>query len=606
MSKPRKGDISKQLYKFQEGISAIALELSGLPQEQVLWPPMGRPAGLSVDVDVLVGNSPESAKINISVKHATSAKESEKGGWRMLREIFESKASCQDVRIYNVLFDKLLKNHWLYILESFFDGFVILPDEAEYGPTLVRKAYEYTRGPLARVEDSRVRSLLREAVTVGSSTYDPELYSATRQYGQRLATLLNERKPELESLWKAIRSDYFRPIPNISPRTTSLKRGLAKLLIFTPEERHSIYHWLITGAPIPELGKYALDLGLAEEDIAGGWSVIDVDIPRALRLLGSDAPKLAEWIFSQSPVERMEQLYIHPLRNAHNVSVYFQYLCDHLNELRNSADLSQRLIECFRDPTALLDGYEIDQIEDTVWLYKTVVSVLKAHGGTRQSSGYASISERIEDTQGVSSGYITLSDFVNRKASISIGPEVEDLVTRVADVLSDALHRIDQKEIEQVRTSVKEYYVQTLLEAQLIPYRAFDPIGVLFKERLRKASLNFVEHGSFSTCAKEYAGTARGGTTKALEVQSQKPCIVLWQSPNKNAQDKAKEFAARIAAIRWRYDSEHRRFVSRGYQVRMILDGIWDESDIRALLRFGAEAVYYPDQLEALVADILR
>jgi hypothetical protein len=128
-------DISKQLYKFQEGITAIALESVGFPPNQVHWPAGGRPKGLTVDVDVLVGPTVETATANISVKHLTSGSDSHKGSWRMMREIFDSKANCPtDVAIYNVVFDNQLKSDWETILTAFFDGLLLLEDEAPWGP----------------------------------------------------------------------------------------------------------------------------------------------------------------------------------------------------------------------------------------------------------------------------------------------------------------------------------------------------------------------------------------------------------------------------------------------------------------------------------------
>jgi hypothetical protein len=78
----------------------------------------------------------------------------------------------------------------------------------------------------------------------------------------------------------------------------------------------------------------------------------------------------------------------------------------------------------------------------------------------------------------------------------------------------------------------------------------------------------------------------------------------MWQSPNKDARDKAKEFAARVACLISRYDPNSKAFVDRGVKIFMIIDGIWDAEDIRSLLRFGSDRVFYPDEIDKLVAAV--
>jgi hypothetical protein len=59
-----------------------------------------------------------------------------------------------------------------------------------------------------------------------------------------------------------------------------------------------------------------------------------------------------------------------------------------------------------------------------------------------------------------------------------------------------------------------------------------------------------------------------------------------------------------VACLRWRFDKVKKEFVDRGYRVYMVIDGIWDRSDIEGLLRFGAEWVYYPDEIPQLVKQL--
>lgn len=599
------GDISKQVYKFQEGITAVALELAGFKPEQVHWPPTGRPEGLTVDVDVVIGETPERAHTNISVKHWGGRKNSETAGWRMLRELIDSKVNCaKNVLIINVIFDGELKGAWEVILASFFDDYLALESCPEWGGTLVAKAYEYIRGELSGVEDEKAREILRERVEESDPRCDPDLAIAACHYSRALAAMVGKRKGGLGTFWDIIRDHACKPHPAISSKVTSLKRGLAKLLIFEKADRKKIYTWFQSSGSteILDLPRYALELNLAEEDIGGNWYIIDPDIVRVFELLPDNSGIQFEEIFAESPVERMKELYIQPLRALQNTMAYLQYIEDNHEDLCDPDWLESLLWEVHANPNAVEGLGELELSEATNWVYKILISVLKAHGGTSQSSGFSKIGELSGLTEGISKGYISLADFVNRKPTLKITSNIEAQVRAAAETLSDGLRAINADELRTLRLDTKSKYIQRLMETGLIPYRAFDPIGLLVTKALGEAGMTYQRINGYHTAAREYSNADAGGTTKVLEVESADgPVLVLWQSPNKNARDKAKEYAARCACLIARYDEGSKEFVPRGVRVFMVIDGIWDKDDIDSLLRFGCEHVYYPDEIDQLV-----
>jgi hypothetical protein len=603
-------DLSKQLYKFQEGITAIALELAGIPESHVHWPATARPDGLTVDVDVLVGPSPESATSNISVKHLVSGKEAEKGGWRMMREIIDSKSNCPaNIGIYNVVFDSQLKSAWETILAAFFDDLVLLEKEPPYGPVLVAKAYEYCTGLLAKVGDAKVRDLLRSAASdKKSKIYDIELAAATCLYGKRLTQMLGKSAKGLETFWERVKTSCAREIPSVTIQTTSLKRGLAKLAIFEPRDRAKIYEHVTKFAPLRDLPLFALHLKLAQEGAEEDWEIIDQDILRVFTLLkysnlpsfsgaDSDIAEVCEYIFAHSPMDRMEELYIRPLRRSSHSICFYQFIIDNFAGVTKPDSLRALLVKCFNNPSALLGKYHLDEIETSMWLFPTLISIIKMQGGTLQSAGLGPIvSEAGIDAV---EARFQIPAFTARDKMPN-----KELLNKLSVYFSSSLKRYGLVAVETTKSDALDYYRQRLLETQLIPYRDFDPIGVLLKRELSALGLKWVHHQSHSTSAKEFAGTSSGGTTKALEVKTNPPSLILWQSPNKNARDKAKEFAARAACLVSRFDTESNIFVDRCVRVFMVIDGIWDAEDVRALLRFGCEGVYYPDQLDKLLEAI--
>lgn len=607
-AKKKAGDISKQVYKFQEGITAIALEVAGYPLAEVHWPAKGRPKGLTVDVDVLIGDSVEESHTNISVKHLTSGKESEKGGWRMMREIIDSKCGCENaVGIYNVVFDSQLKDNWEKILVSFFDGYLVLESEGEWGAILIRKAYDYLRGDLAGVDESRARTMLREAIDPKAKKFDEELASAVASFSSRLKEMLSGSQTKLEGFWKIVRAHLESSHPSITPKHTSLKRGLAKFLILEKEDREKVYDWFESsgGKAIEDLPMYTLELGLAEEDCVGEWEVIDEDILRVFNLIPGNHREIIECIYDGSPVERMLELYIRPLRSLQNTLAFLDFVVNYHSTISDPEKLNDLLWAVHDSPNQVEGLGELESDEATNWLYKIIISVLKAHGGTSQSSGFSKIGELSGVTDGISSGYISLADFVNRKSTLKINSSLRLQVRAAADVFAAGLKEIGPQEVDELRADTRTKYIQRLLETGLIPYRSFDPIGLLVKGALAGQGLKFEAVSSFQTAAREFSDAEKGGTTKLLEVSSpQGRSFVLWQSPNKNARDKAKEFAARCACLIGQYDSETESFVSRGVRVFMVIDGIWDQEDIDSLLKFGCEHVYYPDEIDQLVAAL--
>jgi len=603
-TKKKTGDISKQVYKFQEGITAVALELAGYEPEEIHWPPTGRPEGLTVDVDVLIGKSPEQAHTNISVKHWGGSKNSETAGWRMLRELIDSKVHCnKNVVIINVIFDGEIKGAWEVILASFFDDYLALESGPKWGATLVAKAYEYIRGELFGVEDEKARVILRERAEKNGSKCDPDLATAAHHYSRALAAMVGNKKRGLGSFWDIVRNHACANHPEVPPKTTSLKRGLAKFLIFEKSDREKIYDWFeSSGATeIVDLPKYALELNLVEEDIGGNWFIIDDDIIRAFELLPERSKETFELIYDNSPVDRMVEKYINPLRESGNTITFYKYIADHHATLSTPGGMLISLNSCFEDSMGLLDGYEVDGIETSVWLFTALIALFKsAASGTKQSYGLSTLADETGIPE-ISAGGFLIPPFIYREKPLS-----KSILSRISSALSSRLSSIGESAIDDLVQSSRSYFVQRIMETQLVPYKSFDPIGILLKKALDEVSKEWVHHQTFRTAANEYAETKAGGTTKVLEIKGgPQRVFVLWQSPNKNARDKAKEFAARCACLIAKYDRDSGTFIPRGVRVFMVIDGIWDQEDIDSLLRFGCENVYYPDEIDQLVRALM-
>jgi hypothetical protein len=439
---------------------------------------------------------------------------------------------------------------------------------------LVSKAYSYTKVLLAGKEDAERREILREAVLNSrSKSYDGELAAGVLPYGRRLKSLLKARRTGLDTLWKRIKASCLRPIPLIQPRKTSVKRGLAKLLIFEPADRTKIYKFFETGDEIDGLPGYALVLALAQEEVGFGkhvpWSITDSDIKDALYMLQGifgrgKLEEECEQIFARCPVERMEMLYINPLRHCANVAAFNQYVLDHYDTLITREGMTRALSTCFDDPMILLLNYPTVGNEGTVWLFQTLLALFKAVGGTKQSYGLSTLADD-SGVPDVDAGGFLVPPFVAREKAFS-----DDVLRKISNALATRLRGCSRETLADQLLVSKAYYIQPLIETQLIPYRDFDPIGCVIKDVVASADIGHASRRAFRTCASEFAATPSGGTTKALEIDCDPPALILWQSANRNARDKAKEFAARVACLRSRFDKTKKQFVDRGYRIFMV------------------------------------
>lgn len=596
-SKKKAGDISKQVYKFQEGITAIALEKLGIPEAEIHWPTSCRPKGVSVDVDVLIGSSQETAHTNIGLKHVAAVKDGTHAAWRMMRELLDTKANgAPNFRIYSVVFDDAINTDWGTILSRFYDGHLSLPSRSKYGPALIETAFNYTRGILNGKSDPECRDILRAACDSSSLKYDQGLADLMRLYSIDLKRLLETHQAGPDSLWPDLRATCAREIPKIAPRVTSFRRGMAKLLILRPEDRKTVYDaGLGRNVITEELDSFLVDLSIITEEI-DGYQLYDEDIVRLFDLFHDRSGNFFESILLDAPIDKINDKFVTPLRGVRNVSAYYEYLEDNLEQLMQADVMKSALIECFSNPDQLLRNYSTEGRETTVWLFNVLVAVMKSVGGTRQSSGLSALAE-LTGIKRISDGGFLVAPFVYRK---KIMPD--DVMEKVAEVFANSLVQIGINGLQELEGLAKDNFIRSIVEARLIPYKGFDPLGTLFKKALKLSGITYLQHARFKTGAAEYADTPSGARVKVLEVFSNPPAFVLWQAPNRNARDKAKEFSAIVASLSCTWSEGV--FRSRGHRVCMVIDGVWDQEDIDSLLRFGCEHVYYPDEINQLVATL--
>ncbi len=79
---------------------------------------------------------------------------------------------------------------------------------------------------------------------------------------------------------------------------------------------------------------------------------------------------------------------------------------------------------------------------------------MKAAGGTFQSSGFSKLSELSSVSEGISKGYIALSDFINRHPKADKADTVKEVLPAVANVMADELKKLGKGRIRSLKKDI--------------------------------------------------------------------------------------------------------------------------------------------------------
>jgi hypothetical protein len=168
------------------------------------------------------------------------------------------------------------------------------------------------------------------------------------------------------------------------------------------------------------------------------------------------------------------------------------------------------------------------------WLFRVVLDLVKAIGGTKQGYGYALLVQDVKsDTAGqrmvqfvrTATGQRNwslpsstepvrrgLQDYVNRIPGTSFS---RPLLAIVAYVIASRLAGLPKEKIAAALPALTETWVSSAFEARLLTHRGFDPIGILLRHRLTGLESREVY---LAGCFAQAAGvlkTLLAGTTKS-------------------------------------------------------------------------------------------
>jgi hypothetical protein len=589
----------EQKGKAYEAFTKAALEAlrkKGVFKGDIFWDEKAE--GMTIVPDLTIGPDKDHPHTVILITHCGSAKNSDMKYWRNMGELAEIKILLPVVpKVFNLVFDSVIKENLKEAQAASFDGQLLVGD-LRYG-TELQEWIDENLGSFPKDKNEKVDFLIQEAKN------DKELRRILGAFSSDLEALLKKKAPpELEQVWAMER----KRAPGRAPRArdTFVRRGLSKLLIF---EDLDVSIRLFSGKRVTEkeVPAYAFELGLASKAV-GRVNPADEEITNAVVTLGEHSVRS---VINKAPRETLNP-WLNTLRNLPHVRFASEYVANYLGDLSHPRELLNNLQALYLDPESLTEKLSTPTgwAPRTVWLMEAILEILKHSTGNAAGFGYAQLARAVANPNGPARGisrkaaeYLLspwghLSEWINRVPNKDIPPEV---LNGVCLVLADMLRVESPANIIANISALIESVRTNLIEAKLCTYRSFEPLRILIEGSVPGARLDQAR-----SCFGEKAELP-GQATKTTVLRKGQT-LINWQSASDAGRDhKKKELCGRAVALRYSWDSKHKRFIPRpGVQkLVLVVDGTWRREDLLALARAGWDEIFYPDEMDKLAAAIV-
>tara|TARA_Y100001960_G_scaffold95611_1_gene102958 strand:- start:10912 stop:12699 length:1788 start_codon:yes stop_codon:yes gene_type:complete len=593
------GERKGKTYEALVMVALKELKRKGKLKGEIFW--NKTPNGMSIEIDFSVGPNQDKPKFIILVTHSSSAKNSDMKCWRNLGELAEAKVCLSVIpKVFSIVFDSAIRESLKSLQASAFDGQIVIGDK-KYG----RQIQNWVDKNLTELPtDSKIKA---DEIQNRIRT-DPALKKLCNQLVSDLGKLLKSRTTDLELLWKMERRRR-KPQPKNS-RETFVRRGISKLLIFE-DRQQAIQFYRGKRTRINEIPNYAFTLGLAIKGISGpgnpGWAKpADSEIVNAVKLLDDLS---LEAILRSAPEGSLEDWLI-TLRNSDHLVFMGQYVMSEYHNLCKPNTLHKRFISLHKNPWALVKKGDAPSNwpPRSVWLLEFLVEFIKVSTGLSNGYGHAQLAKDV-----VSGGWGQKKDLISAgqfgggfglSAWIARNPDStfrQGLIKGMAHAISKRLNLIPATQTQEIIHCIQHKVNKNIIEAKLCTHQAFKPLYVLIRNL-------------FPDCQKEGIRTAYAekanlvGQAGKTTIVKEKNTIINWQSVSDAGRDhKKKELCGRALALRYSWDAENKKFITRPGVKKLILiiDGTFRQKDLNALVNAGWDHIFYPDEMDELVKEIV-
>ncbi len=580
----KNADISKQAWKFQEGLAYLALQSVCDRPEIVHWNyervPGSRkkkftPTAISIDPDIVIGEDINNPDMLIFVTHASMEHGSEKKFWRTVPEAIEEKALPSCPKVLSILYAGNVKGNIKVAYENLFDGTYHL-DQTPNGVALSQMLMHYTEsfGSLTPLECLNVLRAIESS--------HPQIWSDYLENIKRL--YLSDFGPKHNAL-VSIASKHTHRIP--FAKRTSLRQSICKLLTLPAVLQQAAIDGKEYFQNIPY---HAVELGWFKEiTVSNSYKLNDQEL---IDFLASTPKDIINYELSEAQKCTTLMDSIRNILSINTRSIINGWILDHFDELIMPEKMLEYLNIIFEDSYAPLAG-KIDPAlcPASHWLFESLMSMLRTETGRADGYGYSSLAADAGVTTGITGGYIYVADFSNRKNSIDL-----ELNAKIAQAFSNNLTRLGKDRVEVLLSRSIHTLCVSLFKYNISTYRNHNPIDWLVCRELEQNSITYKypsSHPSF--LSDDLAGNATS-TKNIIEVAGGRIWIKC-QSAYDGCTDKRKELCGRIGAMKLRFSPQQlkaKRYI-------LVLDGYYNQEDLQLLDKAGWDAIFYYDETDNLI-----
>jgi hypothetical protein len=578
-----------------EAITIVAIEdYASILQsgESLFW--QETPPGINIKPDITMGKDKDHPRILMLVSHTNAESASHHKFWRNIGEFVDARIALgPEVCILNIVFDSGQKRKLAEVSKALFDGF-IEGDRAPYGPELLALGERLTKlfGSRSISREERpdfVRTVLKE---------NARFQSCVASFAKDLTELATGSSGAGSGWFSAFqRVQQRRLSPRIpKARQTTLRRGLGRLLpIEDKKQVELLLESVRYGKVVPfELPYYFQQLGLSRVGMVGSV-ITDMEIRKMTELL--ELPKLVVlWERSRVLSSSMTQACASILK-AQLLGSAHDFICKKCDILINPEYLFKALIENFVDPNNIMEqNIGLDNPEEYgLWLFDYIMTIIKAKTGKQQGYGYTKLGEEsgfrfeIAATAGV-----VLSPFLQRRRMLN-----EKILKGLCTALSKRLQSIGLEWITTNEGIINDFFLKGLFEDKIYKIAAFDPLFVILENTIE----GFERKTRRETFLTYYTGKG-AATCDCIKVKN---TFIMWQcATDKGVAHKMKELCGRIGMLRVSREQSGSPMPDTAIKKAILLiDGTWTQSQLQRLSDCGFDAIFYPDEMDALLEAIV-
>lgn len=580
-------DISKQVWKFQEGIVCLLLREIGINPEKILWGES--PENLSVDTDILIVGNDGNISHAIMVTHGTADNAGGMKFWRSLNELFEIRDTYPDICVVNLLFQSGVPPVSLQAMLELCDSTLVVEETPSLHP-LVEAGFTVTEDALFGEGREAVLEHLQEWRRSCSETEESAL-SALRTYLVEIV----DHPPSTDLPWESIVGERAAVRVGEVTAHTGLRRAVAKLSVVSDCDFARIKQ--MREEPILRIDPHLQILGITTRSIRG-FRLADPDLLQLFENLDIDT---INYLRSRSRAEievlpRLEE----QLKAAAQFLAFSNWIGENWSNVTDGAQLRILMRQCFEDPGSF--GPELSFAPTWHWLFDTIVYILKDARGGRHGFSFSKLAAELGAIGVIGrSQRLKFSYYAERRRDLD-----GSLLTATADYLAQKLaEEVDPSQLirlaEQISGMRKDGVLERLMNAQ-----EFEPLYWLVERGCSEAGLPYCQDKAVPSFISDLH-PRKPGTTKLALIGGITPedCTIALhcRTAHDGATDKRKELCARGKSLRVRFADDGPVNHLDG-KLALLLDGDWNERDVELFVKSGWSRIYNPWEISALIEQV--